>query len=100
MQNYQREREDKAKAVEVLSRKVEACEKDSGDVGSWVKLIQKYVGLETLTQKILLELIDRIDVYEAEKLNGQRVCKIHIAYRFVGSIDGVLTAGGAYGQAV
>jgi DNA invertase Pin-like site-specific DNA recombinase len=100
MQNYQQEQEDKTKAVEILRHKVEACEKGNGDIDAWVTLIKEYAGLETLNKKILLELIERIDVFEAEKIDGKRICKIHITYRFVGSIDGVFTAEGVYEQVV
>jgi hypothetical protein len=101
MQKYESERGEKAETIKVLRGKVEACEKDNGDVGAWIKLIRKYAGLETLTQKILLELIDSIEVFEPIKIDGQRVCKINIAYRFVGNIDGVFAGMGVpYAEAI
>ena len=53
---------------------------------AWVKTIRKYAELETLTKDVLIELIDKIEVFEAEKIDGQRICRINIAYRYVGDI--------------
>jgi len=83
VKKYEGEREEKAETVKILRCRIEACEQGSGDISEWIKHIRKYIGLETLSQKALLELIERIDVFEAEKVNGQRVCKINITYRFI-----------------
>jgi len=89
MQNYEREHKEKSETVKTLRSKIEACESDNNDVSAWVGSIRKYTELEMLTQRILLELVDRIEVFEAEKIEGQRVCKVNIVYRFVGNIGGV-----------
>jgi DNA invertase Pin-like site-specific DNA recombinase len=102
MPKYEREREEKADAVKTLRKKVESCERDSGNVNLWIKLIKNYDGLETLTQKILLELIESIEVSEPEKVNGRRVCSVNIVYRLVGNIGGVFDGmgGASYAEAV
>ncbi|MCL2578149.1 MAG: recombinase family protein [Defluviitaleaceae bacterium] len=106
MQKYKLEREERVETVQILQRKVEACEVDSGNVNEWINHIRKYVGLETLTQKILLELIESIDIFERKKINGQRVCKIKITYRFIGNLDNAFAelnqteGGAAYEQAI
>lgn len=104
MPKYEREREDKTAAVKILRDKVEKSERDWCDVDSWLKVIRKYAELETLSQDILLELIDSIEVYEAERVGNQRVCRIRVVYRLVGDVNGSLSGlgkdGEAYGTAV
>jgi len=91
MQNYEREHKEKTETIKTLKRKVETCEINNGDVSEWINLIRKHSQLESLTQRTLLELIDRIEIFEAEKIDNQRICKINIIYRFVGNINGVFT---------
>lgn len=91
MPKYEREREDKTAAVQILKSKVEKSEREWCDVSAWMKTIRKYTDLETLTQDILLEVIDRIEVSETEMINGKRVCRIRVVYRFVGDVDASLS---------
>ena len=41
-------------------------------------------------RSILFELVDRIEVGEARKVNGQRICDVKVVYRYVGSVDDAL----------
>lgn len=100
MPKYEREREDKTAAVKILRGKVERSERQWCDTGAWVKTIRKYTDLEVLSQDILLELIDRVEVYEAEKIGTQRVCRIRVVYRFVGDVSGSLAAHAGRGGAL
>ena len=43
-----------------------------------------------LDESILFELVDRIEVGEARKVNGQRICDVKVVYRYVGSVDDAL----------
>lgn len=43
--------------------------------------------MKELTKPVLNELIDKVVVYDAEKINGKRVQRIDIYYRFVGLIS-------------
>lgn len=104
MPKYERERKDKTAAAETLKSKVEKSQREWCDVSAWTQTIREYTELEVLSAGILLELIDRIEVFEAEKIGKQRVCRIRIVYRFVGDVSAPLSnlnkEGGAYGQAV
>jgi hypothetical protein len=42
-----------------------------------------------LDKEILLLLIDRIIVSEAQKVDGKRVCDVRISYNYVGNLDGI-----------
>ena len=49
--------------------------------------IRKFMEMETLTAPLLWELIDHIDVYEAEGTGKNRTQRICICYRFVGYLE-------------
>ena len=53
----------------------------------FVSIIRKLLDMEVLTFPILRELIDRIEVYEAEGTGKSRTQRIAIYYRFVGYLD-------------
>jgi hypothetical protein len=52
-----------------------------------IKLIKRYTQLETLDSEILLLLVDKIVVSEAQIIDGKRVCEVHVFYNYVGNID-------------
>ncbi|MDR0905376.1 MAG: recombinase family protein [Oscillospiraceae bacterium] len=90
MTGFERERAAKEKDVNELRTKVEQCERDVCDVGAWVSAIRKYSALEELTQAILIELIDYIEVFEPESVGKQRICNIRVHYRFVDCVSDAL----------
>ncbi|MNR43996.1 hypothetical protein D3C85_1626820 [compost metagenome] len=49
-----------------------------------MELVREYTDMKELTKPILNELIDKVVVFDAEKVNGKRVQCIDIYYRFVG----------------
>ena len=53
----------------------------------FVSIIRKLLDMEVLTFTILRELIDRIEVYEAEGTGKNRTPRIAIYYRFVGYLE-------------
>ncbi|MDL2293383.1 recombinase family protein [Ruminococcaceae bacterium OttesenSCG-928-D13] len=90
MPKYERERTDKTDSLKILRDKVEQGEQQWCDVDAWAKAIRKYAALETLSQAILLELIDHIDISAPVVVNGQRECHVNIVYRFVGDVSNSL----------
>ena len=50
------------------------------------RAVRSYTRIKKLNERILNELIDRIEVYHAEQENGVRTQKLNIYYNCVGSI--------------
>ena len=44
-------------------------------------------GITELTYKIIHQLIDKILVFEAEEIGGEKVQRIQIYYKFIGALD-------------
>jgi len=101
MPKYEQERIDKTESIKILREKVTSSERQWDDVSVWAGIIQKYIALETLESKILLELIDKIEVFEARRVDGKRICDVRIYYRFVGDISqAVQDVEARYGKAI
>jgi hypothetical protein len=87
--------------VSILRARELEWEKQRCDVDAWLRVIRKYTELEELTAEVLLELVDTIEVFEPQKVDGKRVCRVHIVYRFVGNVGEALLETEVYdGKAV
>ena len=53
----------------------------------FISAIRKFMEMQTLTAPLLQELIDHIDVFEAEGFGKNKTQCIVIYYRFVGYLD-------------
>ena len=54
---------------------------------NFTAIIEKYLDIKELNKTVLNELIDKIEVHEAEKIDGKRVQKVDIYYRFIGNLN-------------
>ena len=90
MRKYETERAEKAAAIPELEQKVRAQLENRQDANRWMEVIRRYTEITALDESILFELVDRIEVGEARKVNGQRICDVKVVYRYVGSGDDAL----------
>ncbi|GFI50601.1 hypothetical protein IMSAGC020_01810 [Lachnospiraceae bacterium] len=90
MHKYETERAQKAAALPELERKVREQLEDRHDADRWAEIIRRYTEITELDETILFELVDRIEVGEAEKRGGLRVQSIKVFYRYVGNVDAAL----------
>ena len=90
MRKYETERAEKAAAIPELEQKVRAQLENRQDANRWMEVIRRYTEITALDESILFELVDRIEVGEARKANGQRICDVKVVYRYVGSVDDAL----------
>ena len=58
-------------------------------IQDFIDEVSKYAGITELNYKILHQLIDKILVSRAEKVDGEYVQKIQIFYRFIGPLDAI-----------
>ena len=59
----------------------------SGSADMFIAQVQKYTRAKKLSERMLTELIERIEVYHAEKIDGVHVQRLKIHYNCVGSIE-------------
>lgn len=91
MRKYEAERAEKAAALPELESKVNAQRVNKQDAGRWSDIISRYTEITTLDEAILFELVDRIEVGNAQIVEGKRVCDIRVLYRYVGDVDSALS---------
>lgn len=89
MEKYDKEQQERRDSISDMQKRLREAKRNVCDVQTWAGTIKKYVFLEELSQDILLELIDRIEVGETQVINGQKLRDIKIVYRMVGDISGV-----------
>ncbi len=82
--------DERKQANERLTTIAEELKKEEHNLESIVNftaIIEKYLDIKELNKTVLNELIDKIEVHEAEKIDGKRVQKVDIYYRFIGNLN-------------
>ena len=90
MRKYEAERAEKSEAIPELERKVRSYLESRSDANRWLTMIRRYTEITELDESILFELVDRIEVGETKKINGQRICDLRVYSRYVGNVDAAL----------
>lgn len=68
--------------------KIETTKNDNKKaLSKYLKIFIPILALKELDKTVLNELIDKIEAHEAEKIDGKRVQKVDIYYRFVGNLN-------------
>ena len=85
--NYDKEQQELKIKIEQLSKDIENTEKKDTDLTQFISNVKKYTEITELTPEILNELIEKILIHQAEKIDGRKVQEIDIYYRSVGIIS-------------
>ncbi len=85
--NYDKEQQELKLKIEQLSKDIENTEKKDTDITQFISNVKKYTQITELTPEILNELIEKILVHQAGKIDGKKVQEIDIHYRGVGIIS-------------
>jgi len=54
---------------------------------TFLEVVRRYTDAQELSQRMLTELIDHINVYHAEKVSGETMQKVTIHYNCIGAFD-------------
>ena len=84
---YAEERESLKKKVKAHRDRLRRIEQSEGEREQFIRAIRKFMEMRTLTNQILRELIDHIDVYEVEGRGKNRTQRMVIYYKFVGYLE-------------
>ena len=85
--NYDNEQKELKAKIEQLSKDIENTEKKDTDITQFISNVKKYTEITELTPEILNELIEKILIHQAEKIDDKKVQEIDIYYRGVGIIS-------------
>jgi len=84
---YEQEQSELASLIKSLRAELEQEGDKAMTTDIFIATVRKYTRTRKLTQRMLNELIDRIEVHQAEKIDGVHVQKLKIHYNCVGSIE-------------
>ena len=86
-QKYETERLELKSKISRLRRELAEADELKHGQKLFVKVIRRFLSVQTLTCPLLQELIDCIDVFETGGVGKSRTYRIAIYYRFVGYIE-------------
>lgn len=84
---YEQEQGENAKRIKVLRSETKKDTNQLYTADSFLDVVRRHTGATEVTQRMVAELIDRITVYHAEKINGVKTQKITIHYNCIGPFE-------------
>ncbi|MBP5466961.1 MAG: recombinase family protein [Clostridia bacterium] len=86
-ENYEDEQRLLIGKVNLLKTNIEKSKRKSDDISKFVSLVDKYSDFKELNPEILRAFIDKVLIYEKEKVDGYYKHTIEIIYNFVGAVE-------------
>ena len=84
---YEEEQGENAKKIKALRLELKKLEGRQMDVDQFLETVRRYTDATEITQRMVAELIDHIDVYHAEKKDGITTQRVVIHYNCVGAFE-------------
>lgn len=84
---YEEEQAKLIEKIKVLKSHLDQSEEEKMTVDSFVSIVRRYTRARKLTSRMVNELIDHIEVYHAEKVDGTWQQKLIIHYNCIGSLE-------------
>ncbi len=86
-ENYENEQRLLMEKVSILKTDIEKSKSKSDDISRFILLVDKYSDFGELTPEILRAFIDKVLIYEKQKVDGHYRHTIEIIYNFVGAVE-------------
>ena len=84
---YEDEQKELAEKIKKLRSEIEKQSSRATSTDMFVSIVRKYTRARKLTPRMLNELVEKIEVYNAEKIDGEWVQRLRIHYNCVGTIE-------------
>ncbi len=84
---YEDEQKELAEKIKKLRSEIEKQSSRSMTTDMFIGLVRKYTRARKLTPRMLNELVEKIEVFNAEKIDGVWEQRLHIHYNCVGTIE-------------
>lgn len=85
-QRYEAEQAELAEKMKLLRYEIDKLSSNSVSTDLFLSTVRKYTRAKKLTPRMLNELINRIEVHQAEKINGEWVQRLTIHYNCIGAL--------------
>ena len=84
--SYESEQETLRVKCETLQVQISEAKVTSDNAKQFIRMVRKFTEMQELTPEIVSTLIERVEVGQAEKIDGVKKQKIRIIYNFIGDI--------------
>ena len=84
---YEAEQETLRAKCETLQAQITAARTTSDNAKQFIRVVRKFTEMQELTPEIVATLIERVDVGQAQKVDGVKKQEIKITYNFIGNIQ-------------
>ena len=85
--NYEAEQKELTEKVKTLKADIEKAQTKYDNIQKFMAIVKRYSDFEELTPEILRAFVDKIIIYEKQKVNGHIRHTIEIVYNFVEAIE-------------
>ena len=85
-QSYEQEQRELKERAYYLQQELSKAKEQSDNVTRFMCSVKKYTKIAELTPEIVREFVQKVVVYQAEKVNGRRMQRIDIYFNGVGQI--------------
>ena len=84
---YEEEQKDLSEKIKKLRSEIEKQNSRAASTDMFVSIVRKYTRARKLTPRMLNELVEKIEVYNAERIDGEWVQRLRIHYNCVGEMN-------------
>ena len=84
---YEEEQKELSDKIKKLRSEIEKQSSRATSTDMFVSIVRKYTRARKLTPRMLNELVEKIEVYNAEKIDGEWVQRLRIHYNCVGEMN-------------
>ena len=84
---YEEEQKELSEKIKKLRSEIEKQSSRATSTDMFVSIVRKYTCARKLTPRMLNELVEKIEVYNAEKIDGEWVQRLRIHYNCVGEMN-------------
>ena len=84
---YEEEQKELSEKIKKLRSEIEKQSSRATSTDMFVSIVRKYTRARKLTPRMLNELVEKIEVYNAEKIDGEWVQRLRIHYNCVGEMS-------------
>ena len=84
---YEQEQGENGKRIKALRLELKQSEGKRMDIDDFLVTVRRYTNATKITKRMVGELIDHIDVYQAEKQDGVTTQRVVIHYNCIGAFD-------------
>ena len=85
--NYEAEQQTLESRTQELKEIINSEKENSLNADRFLKLVRKHTDIKELTAEVLREFVEKVYVYQSERVNGKRLQRIKIIYNCIGDFQ-------------